>query len=70
MEAFAAFERAPPPLIDMASIPWPPKGNLLSLAGAREEDQKKRLKELFRRWHPDKWCANRTRFIDLFYHVG
>eukprot|EP00976_Prorocentrum_cordatum_P067373 1178713-Prorocentrum_minimum.AAC.2 len=26
-------------------------------AGTREEDQKKRLKELVRRWHPDKWCA-------------
>jgi hypothetical protein len=37
------------------AVPWPPPGPLLC-AGSRDE-QKRELRELLRRWHPDKWCV-------------
>eukprot|EP00898_Chlorokybus_atmophyticus_P006305 jgi/Chlat1/6676/Chrsp49S06137 len=58
-QAWGVFEETPPTVIRLANVPWPPKGSDMTEgmlpASATADDRRRALKELLRRWHPDKW---------------
>mmetsp|Transcript_41213 Transcript_41213/g.131876 ORF Transcript_41213/g.131876 Transcript_41213/m.131876 type:complete len:378 (+) Transcript_41213:137-1270(+) len=57
--AYTKFEESAPEVITFVNVPWPPAGDALlydvTNTTAPLAQRKKNLKDLLRRWHPDKW---------------